>query len=188
MKSAKRRSCASKRRCNRLFPAAVLSIAAADIRIKQYVEDNVPQGHDRPTLGGRIILRKVYNSGAAFGLLHGSPRLVTGLSALLGALLAARDALLLKRRGRILEKTGMALLTGGALSNLSDRVLRGKVVDYFAFGSRWKKWSRLTFNLGDLCIAAGAVLALLGRPAGLPGKKKEHPSGSGNQEQTAYKG
>ena len=98
------------------------------------------------------------------------------------------DALLLKRRGRILEKTGMALLTGGALSNLSDRVLRGKVVDYFAFGSRWKKWSRLTFNLGDLCIAAGAVLALLGRPAGLPGKKKEHPSGSGNQEQTAYKG
>ena len=158
LKSAKRRSCASKRRCNRLFPAAVLSIAAADIRVKQYVEDNVPQGHDRPTLGGRIILRKVYNSGAAFGLLHGSPRLVTGL------------------------------LTGGALSNLSDRVLRGKVVDYFAFGSRWKKWSRLTFNLGDLCIAAGAVLALLGRPAGLPGKKKEHPSGSGNQEQTAYKG
>ena len=128
LKSAKRRSCASKKRCNRLFPAAVLSIAAADIRIKQYVEDNVPQGHDRPTLGGRILLRKVYNSGAAFGLLHGSPRLVTGLSALLGALLAARDALLLKRRGRILEKTGMALLTGGALSNTGAGDLIGNMV------------------------------------------------------------
>ena len=53
----------------------------------------------------------------------------------------------------------MMLLTGGALSNLYDRVVRGKVVDYLAVKSRWKRLSRLTFNLGDVCIAAGALLA-----------------------------
>ena len=53
------------------------------------------------------------------------------------------------------------LLTGGAFSNLYDRTMRGKVVDYLAFKSRWKRLSRLTFNLGDICIATGALLAAL---------------------------
>ena len=39
----------------------------------------------------------------------------------------------------------------------------GKVVDYLAFKSRWKRLSRLTFNLGDVCIAAGTLLAALSR-------------------------
>ena len=74
-----------------------------------------------------------------------------------------RDVFLLRKKGHTAEKTGMMLLTGGALSNLYDRIMRGKVVDYLAVKSRWKILSRLTFNLGDVCIAAGALLAALSR-------------------------
>ena len=113
--------------------------------------------------GGRLVLRRVYNRGAAFNLLEKSPQFVTKLSAWLGAVLLVRDVFLMRKKGHTAEKTGMMLLTGGALSNLYDRIMRGKVVDYLAVKSRWKRLSRLTFNLGDVCIAAGALLAALSR-------------------------
>lgn len=136
--------------------------AAGDILIKQYVEENLPQGEDRVLPGGCIILRKVYNNGAACNFLESRPRAVLYLSAALTGILLVRDLWLLRRRGHFAEKTGMMLLTGGAASNLFDRVFRGRVVDYIAFRVRCRKLSDLTFNLGDFCIFSGAALAVLG--------------------------
>lgn len=146
-----------------IFCTIAAASAALDLGIKQYVLDNVTEGEDRELAGGRLVLRRVYNRGAAFNLLEKSPQLVTKLSAWLGAVLLVRDVFLMRKKGHTAEKTGMMLLTGGALSNLYDRVVRGKVVDYLAVKSRWKRLSRLTFNLGDVCIAAGALLAALSR-------------------------
>ena len=143
-----------------MIAAAVFS---GDLNIKQYVLDNVPEGRDQEIFGGRIILRKVYNHGAAFNIMEKSPQVVMKLSALLGAVLLIRDVFLLRKNGHAVEKTGMMLLTGGAFSNIYDRIVRGKVVDYFAIKSRWKKLSGLTFNVGDICIAAGAFLVSLTR-------------------------
>ena len=146
-----------------IFCTIAAASAALDLGIKQYVLDNVTGGEDRELAGGRLVLRRVYNRGAAFNLLEKSPQFVTKLSAWLGAVLLVRDVFLLRKKGHTAEKTGMMLLTGGALSNLYDRIMRGKVVDYLAVKSRWKRLSRLTFNLGDVCIAAGALLAALSR-------------------------
>ena len=146
-----------------IFCTIAAASAALDLGIKQYVLDNVTEGEDRELAGGRLVLRRVYNRGAAFNLLEKSPQFVTKLSSWLGAVLLVRDVFLLRKKGHTAEKTGMMLLTGGALSNLYDRIMRGKVVDYLAVKSRWKRLSRLTFNLGDVCIAAGALLAALSR-------------------------
>lgn len=146
-----------------IFCTIAAASAALDLGIKQYVLDNVTEGEDRELAGGRLVLRRVYNRGAAFNLLEKSPQFVTKLSAWLGAVLLVRDVFLMRKKGHTAEKTGMMLLTGGALSNLYDRIMRGKVVDYLAVKSRWKRLSRLTFNLGDVCIAAGALLAALSR-------------------------
>lgn len=144
-----------------IFYTIAAAAAALDLGIKQYVLDNVAEGQDLEMAGGHLILRKVYNRGAAFNLLEKYPQFVTKLSALLGAVLLVRDAFLMRKKGHTVEKAGMMLLTGGAFSNLYDRTMRGKVVDYLAFKSRWKRLSRLTFNLGDICIATGALLAAL---------------------------
>ena len=144
-----------------IFYTIAAAAAALDLGIKQYVLDNVVEGQDLEMAGGHLILRKVYNRGAAFNLLEKYPQFVMKLSALLGAVLLVRDAFLMRKKGHTVEKAGMMLLTGGAFSNLYDRTMRGKVVDYLAFKSRWKRLSRLTFNLGDICIATGALLAAL---------------------------
>ena len=144
-----------------MFYTIAAAAAALDLGIKQYVLDNVAEGQDREMAGGHLILRKVYNRGAAFNMLEKYPQFVMKLSALLGAVLLVRDVLLMRKKGHAMEKTGMMLLTGGAFSNLYDRIVRGKVVDYLSIKSRWKRLSRLTFNLGDICIAAGALQAAL---------------------------
>ena len=144
-----------------IFYTIAAAAAALDLGIKQYVLDNVAEGQDLEMVGGHLILRKVYNRGAAFNLLEKYPQFVMKLSALLGAVLLVRDAFLMRKKGHTVEKAGMMLLTGGAFSNLYDRTMRGKVVDYLAFKSRWKRLSRLTFNLGDICIAAGSLRAAL---------------------------
>ena len=146
-----------------IFYTIAAAAAALDLGIKQYVLDNVAEGQDLEMVGGHLILRKVYNRGAAFNLLEKYPQFVMKLSALLGAVLLVRDAFLMRKKGHTVEKAGMMLLTGGAFSNLYDRTMRGKVVDYLAFKSRWKRLSRLTLNLGDVCIAAGTLLAALSR-------------------------
>lgn len=55
----------------------------------------------------------------------------------------------------------MTIFMGGALSNVYDRVVRKKVVDYFGFKTKWKKFSNITFNLGDLFIFAGTLLYMV---------------------------
>ena len=66
-----------------IFCTIAAAAAALDLRVKQYVLDNVTGGEDREMAGGRLVLRKVYNRGAAFNLLEKSPRFVMKLSALL---------------------------------------------------------------------------------------------------------
>jgi signal peptidase II len=65
------------------------------------------------------------------------------------------------RRGRFLEKVGLTLMNAGAWSNTFDRWLRGYVVDYVGFSTKWDKFNRLTFNIGDFLILKGSLLMLV---------------------------
>ena len=63
------------------------------------------------------------------------------------------------------------LFTGGAFSNIFDRFLRGKVIDYIGFQTRWPRLTRITYNLGDFAIFAGTVLVTAARFAGCVSQK-----------------
>ena len=59
-------------------------------------------------------------------------------------------------------RLGWGLLLGGGISNIAERVLRGYVTDYFSFCRALpKKLRRLVFNIADMCIFIGAVLAAI---------------------------
>ena len=62
----------------------------------------------------------------------------------------------------ILVRLGGALVLGGGLSNLNDRITKGYVTDYVSFNVKSEKLRRIVFNISDMCIAVGAVLAALG--------------------------
>jgi signal peptidase II len=52
-----------------------------------------------------------------------------------------------------------ALIVGGAVGNVIDRVFRGHVVDFLSF--HWDRWFFPAFNVADSAITVGAVILLV---------------------------
>lgn len=145
----------------RMWMAGLLAaLAGIDLGVKQYIEENFEKGEERPTKIPGIVLRKVYNKGFLLNLLDQYPQVVRAGSILTMSVIAAYDGWLLSRKGRRLHKLGMLLVTAGAISNIWDRLAKGKVVDYIGFRSQRKFLSKITANLADLYVVAGTLLVL----------------------------
>jgi signal peptidase II len=110
---------------------------------------------------GLFRLTHVQNQGAAFGLFSDSPSewKVAMLILFSLAALAVVSALLWKN-GNALNATAIALslVFGGALGNLWDRVVSGRVIDFLDFYFGPHHWP--AFNIADSAIVVGALLLL----------------------------
>ncbi|HXZ54151.1 MAG TPA: signal peptidase II [Burkholderiales bacterium] len=134
-------------------------IALADHASKSAVSSALRLGEAREvTPFFNLVL--AHNRGAAFSFLSeagGWQRtLFIGIAVLATAVIVT---LLLKHSGERLFSAGLALILGGALGNLWDRILLGYVVDFLdfhAFG--WHFWA---FNVADSAITIGAGLLIL---------------------------
>jgi len=135
------------------------AVVVADRLSKLAVLDALVPG-ERIAVTGFCNLVLVFNRGAAFSFLAGA----SGWQTLLFAVIALAAALvvswlILRMPGRRLLCTGLALILGGALGNLVDRLLYGQVVDFVdlhAFGWHWP-----AFNVADSGITLGAGLVIL---------------------------
>jgi signal peptidase II len=100
-----------------------------------------------------------FNPGAAFSFLAGAPGwqrwLFTGIAVIASAVIVW----LLRRGGNRLFCAGLALILGGALGNLYDRLTLGKVVDFLLF--HYAGWSYPAFNIADSAITVGAALLII---------------------------
>lgn len=141
-------------------------LCAADLSLKSYIESHLRENEERHLCGGRLRIRKYHNYGVAFNLLEKKPKLVRLLASVMTGGVVGCILRVFGQKGRYGEKAGLALLLGGACSNLYDRFVRGYVVDYFSFQSRWRRLAHTVFNLGDLYIFAGGMLAALLRNPG----------------------
>lgn len=133
-----------------------------EYHVKKHMDKTCASDERRPIFGGRVILKKHYNTGIAGNFLSGHPKAVRYLhSAAFGAAAGALKAFM-EKKGAAALKLGLAFLIGGGLSNLFDRLAKGHVVDYFSFGFGSKKFRRLVFNIADMFIAAGMILCAAG--------------------------
>lgn len=100
-----------------------------------------------------------FNTGASFGMLAGTmadrPWLMVVLT---GALTVMFGLFALQAENR-LERYGFALIVGGALGNIIDRMRQGAVTDFLNF--YWREWHWPSFNMADVAITCGAALVLL---------------------------
>ncbi|MDD3650694.1 signal peptidase II [Immundisolibacter sp.] len=119
-----------------------------------------------PLLPG-FNLTLVFNRGASFSLLADAGGWQRWLFAGLAVLAGAAIVLLLRRTPPAdrCNGYGLALVLGGAIGNLIDRIWLGQVIDFLDL--YYGAWHWPAFNLADSAITVGAALLLLGmtRPA-----------------------
>lgn len=120
-----------------------------------------------------LSLTHLHNTGAAFSMLAGASGWQRWFFTILGIVVSVVLMVWL-RRIRSNEQTllaiGLALVLGGALGNVIDRVWLGYVVDFVHF--HWDRigFSFAAFNVADTAISIGAGCLLL--DAFLEGRKK----------------
>jgi len=137
-------------------------VATGDQATKALVERRIPEHVVIPVLPGFFNLIHTTNTGAAFGLFSESPApwKTTLLIVISASLLLAVVAMLWRARSvHWLALVGLALILGGALSNLFDRIRFGRVVDFLDFYYRSFHWA--TFNVADSAIVIGAGLLIV---------------------------
>lgn len=116
--------------------------------------------HDFIPVTGFFNLVRAHNTGAAFSLLAdqtGWQRLFFLAVGLVASGIIVH--LLRKTRGRPLFCLALALILGGALGNVIDRLAYGYVVDFLDF--YLGDWHWPAFNVADSGITVGAVLLIL---------------------------
>jgi signal peptidase II len=131
-----------------------LSLAALDLVVKTLVVVTMADG--RMVDLGLFNLRLHYNTGVAFSLGASlSPWIVVAATAVIVAGIAVFLFRSVPGYSR-LSRVGAAVLLGGALGNLIDRLDGAGVVDYLHTG-----WFP-TFNLADVFVVGGVGLLILG--------------------------
>lgn len=132
-----------------MFLLALLIIILDQI-IKYYISSNMFVGQSIPIVPQIFHLTYILNPGAAFGILENQQWLF-----ILIAIALIVVVIYFYKRIKCLAKlfqVGIALLFGGAIGNMIDRIFIGKVVDYMDF----RIWP--VFNLADVAIVLGCVI------------------------------
>ncbi len=126
-------------------------LAALDQVFKYLIVSNFELGQVQPLIPGVLNLTYIRNEGVAFGMFAGMQWIFIALTVVMLALIIIY---MFKKRpqSRFFYVT-VALIIGGGLGNLIDRIAHGYVVDYLS----------LTFfspvcNFADYCITVGVIL------------------------------
>ena len=135
------------------------AILAVDRLTKILVLEAFAPG-ERLQLTGFFNLVLVFNKGAAFSFLAGASGWQTPVFATLSTVAAVVITVLIVRHpGNRLLCAALALILGGALGNLWDRLAWGHVVDFLDFHAAGWHWP--AFNVADSAITLGAVLLIV---------------------------
>ena len=139
----------------------IVLVVGVDFVCKWYVESHFKNGETIYCARDKIVIRKVHNKGMMLNWMDEHPDTVKSVSFLAMIALLIYHVSLFRKTGLVKEKIGTALMAGGAISNTFDRIRRGYVVDYIGFNCKCKKIAKITYNLGDFALFAGAILVLI---------------------------
>jgi signal peptidase II len=136
-----------------------LAAFALDRATKYAVESTTRLGYRRTYIAHFFSIVHTANPGIAFGLFADSPsrwvNIALSLATFVVCILLAW-LLLAGHAGAAVGRTGVALILGGALGNLFDRVIYSRVTDFIFVQLRGYDWP--AFNFADTAITIGAIL------------------------------
>jgi signal peptidase II len=132
-----------------------LVVIALDQLTKRAVQQNLALGEALLVFPPWEFVRIVHwvNTGAAFGIFQGGNAVLIGLTAAITlAILVYYQTL---SENHLFHRICLALMVGGSIGNLIDRLTLGYVVDFVAVG-RFP-----VFNLADSCVTVSVILLLI---------------------------
>ena len=161
----------------RRLPVAMLVLAAATVALDQYtkhlVVSNLSPGQRQEVFDGWFQIWFILNPGGLFGAFRDLPEpwrialfSVVPLIASVGLLFF----LMRTAPAQWLLRTGLALILGGAVGNLIDRIRLGQVIDFLDVYWRDHHWP--AFNIADASICVGVGLILVDA-FGSPGRNPD---------------
>jgi signal peptidase II len=173
----------------------------ADVASKAWAEialSKNPLDRTIVLIDGHLTFTLAYNPGGAWGLLTDASEAVRKPFFFLVSILAI--AFIISLYGRITPqqralKWGLPLVLGGALGNLSDRIMRSKVIDFIDYRGEWvesmnraiasvvSSWGITdhwpTFNVADISICIGVGLMAVDMfTSRRPAREEDHPADS----------
>jgi signal peptidase II len=141
-----------------LFWPVLVLVTAVDFCTKAVAASRLGfEGLPHPVIGEWLRFTLVHNPGAAFGLHVGaySRGIFTALTII--ALFILGRLYYATRTGDVIRTWSLALVCGGALGNLIDRIASSRgVVDFIDIGFGDSRWP--TFNVADMAVSLGAFL------------------------------
>ena len=140
-----------------------LGIAAVIILIDQFTKTLIIgafQLGDSHTVTSFFNIVRAHNTGAAFSFLAGAGGWQRWFFVGLGVAAALFIVWMLRSHaGQRLFSWALALILGGALGNVIDRLIHGYVVDFLQF--HYAGWAFPSFNVADSAISIGAACLIL---------------------------
>jgi signal peptidase II len=134
-----------------------LLVVAVDFFTKSLASRLNRDAVPRDLYGDWLRLTLVYNKGAAFGLYVGEhSRWIFMVLTIIALVILAR-LYTATRRGDLIRSISLALVCGGAVGNLIDRIMSADgVIDFIDIGVGDSRWP--TFNVADMAVSVGAFL------------------------------
>jgi len=144
-----------------MFLTVTLPVFALDQLTKHLVSSGMGLHREIPVLPGWLDLTYTLNPGAAFSLFATMPasfRRIFFIALSLAAIVVL-STLIARRSTSRWSAFAFALILGGTLGNLYDRLVNGVVTDFIYFHHAW--FSYPVFNLADSAITIGVAVAVL---------------------------
>jgi signal peptidase II len=139
-----------------LFWAIAIGVLVLDQLTKAWITSNLEIGESIEVAGDWLRLVHWRNSGALFGLLPQSAPVFAVVSIGVIGLIVWYH----RKAGRgIVMTVALALLLGGAIGNLIDRLRYGSVIDFVDMGIG--QWRFYTYNVADAAITTAIVMLLV---------------------------
>ena len=142
------------------------AIVGLDRLTKAWIEAVVPLFDSRTVIPGLFNIVHTQNTGMAFGLFADSTSpwrtvLLIGAAAAILVMVTVTLWKLPERLpiGQKYTRLALALILGGAIGNLFDRIARGSVTDFLEFYIGSYRWP--AFNVADSAVTIGAALLAL---------------------------
>ena len=137
-----------------IFGLLGAALLGADQWVKAWVVGHLQMGETTSLFPGFLELMRVHNYGAAWSSFSGARWLLIALTA---AGMCAIAWLLVKIVRHPLGQWSLAIILGGGIGNLIDRVLNGEVVDYI--NPLFIDFA--VFNFADILVCVGVALWVL---------------------------